>query len=292
MSSLPSPGYAAASEKAGQLFWVVKSIREFDKLELEGVFASVVRLSPPGRVDHREQCFLATYYRTAGMIESFLRLDSPMHFQAAAMLARSLFELAADIKLAAKLPQGFMKVVYFVDVEKLLRARRMIEFATTYPDRQLDVAAQVEFVKNNATRIESNRELLWPTKKSRAGKVPPLKHWSGLDLSKRVGLLGDPFDALYMSHYPRLSWYVHDGLTGVLNLPAETFPNIHGYAASLVITCYTLILESVIREFKIDKAVEKIHNALKLAKLLPFSENPEQQDALIRELLVGPTDGP
>lgn len=282
MSSLPSPSYAAASEKAGQLFWVVKSIREFDKLELEGVFASVVRLSPPNRVNFREQCFLATYYRTAGMIESFLRLDSPMHFQAAAMLARSLFELAADIKLAAKLPQDFMKVVFFVDIEKLLRARRMIEFATANPDRQIDVAAQVEFVKNNATRIESNRQVLWPTKKT-GGMA--LKHWSGLDLSKRVELLGEPFDAMYRSHYPRLSWYVHDGLTGVLNLPAETFPNVHGYAASLVVECYTLILESVIREFKIDKAVEKIHNALKLAKLLPFSKNPEQEDALIRELL-------
>ena len=70
-----------------------------------------------------------------------------------------------------------------------------------------------------------------------------------------------------------------------MNLPAETFPNVYGYAASLVITCYTLILETVIREFKIDCAVEKIHKALKLATLLPFSKDPEQEDALIRELL-------
>jgi hypothetical protein len=284
MTSSPTPAYIAANERAGQLFWVVKSIRKFDTLELEGVLSSVVRLRRPDRADYREQCFLATYYRTAGMIESFLRLDSPKHFQAAAMLARSLFELAVDIKLAHKVPLGFLKMVFFVDVEKLHRARQMVEFAGAHPDRGVDVASQTDFVKKNAASINANRQVLWPPQKT-GSKPRPLRHWSELHLSGRVEVLGEPFDEMYKFQYPRLSWYVHDGLTGVVNLPAETFPNVSGYAASLVITCYTLILESVIREFKIDCAVEKIHKALKLATLLPFSKDPEQEDALIRELL-------
>jgi hypothetical protein len=284
MSSSPSPAYIAANERAGKLFWVVKSMRKFDTLELGGVLSSVVHLPRLDCVDYREQCFLATYYRTAGMIESFLRLDGPEHFQAAAMLARSLFELAADIKLAEKVPQGFLKVVFFVDVEKLHRARQMIAFAQANPDRGIDVSSQTEFVKNNGASIDSNRQVLWPPQKT-GGKLSPLRHWSGAHLSTRVELLGEPFDAMYKFQYPRLSWYVHDGLTGVVNLPAETFLNVYGYATSLVITCYTLILESVIREFKIDRAVEKIHKALKLATLLPFSKDPEQEDALIRALL-------
>jgi hypothetical protein len=217
------------------------------------------------------------------MIESFLRLDSAKHFQAAAMLARALFELALDIKLADKVPQGFLKMVFFVDVEKLHRARQMVEFANANPDRRIDVASQTEFVKKNAARIDTNRQVLWPPQKT--GSNPGLRHWSELHLSKRVELLGEPFYTMYKFQYPRLSWYVHDGLTGVVNLPAETFPNVYGYASSLVITCYTIILESVIREFKIECAVEKIHKALKLATLLPFSENPEQEAALCRELL-------
>jgi hypothetical protein len=284
MPTSPSPAYQTASDNAGQVFWVVKSIREFDKLQLEGVLSSVVRLSPPDRVDYRERCTLATYYRTAGMIESFLRLDSPMHFQAAAMLARSLFELAADIKLADKVPQGFFKMVFFVDVEKLRSARQMINFAKVNPSRGIDVSSQAEFVKKNEARIDSNRQVLWPPQKP-GGKLRVLKHWSELHLSKRVELLGEPFDAMYKFQYPRLSWYVHDGLTGVLNLPAEFFPTVHGYATSLVITCYTQILESVIRDFKISCAVEKIHNLLKLATLLPFSPDKEHEAALCRELL-------
>jgi hypothetical protein len=44
-------------------------------------------------------------------------------------------------------------------------------------------------------------------------------------------------------------------------------------------------LESVIHEMKINRAHEKIHKALKLATLLPFSKSPEQEAALYRELL-------
>lgn len=162
MTSSPSPAFSAAAERAGQLFSVVKSIRKFDTLQLEGVLCSVVRLRQSDHADYREQCFLATYYRTAGMIESFLRLDGAKHFQAAAMLARSLFELAVDIKLADKVPGGFLKMVFFVDVEKLHRARQMVEFARANPDRGVDVASQIEFVNKNAARVDANRQVLWP----------------------------------------------------------------------------------------------------------------------------------
>lgn len=284
MTISPYPAFQSATESAGRLFSVIKSIREFDKIELAGVLGSVVTLTPPDRVDFRETCFLATYYRTAGMIESFLRLDSTQHFQTAASIARSLFELAVDIRLADKIPAGFLKMVFFVDVEKLHRARRMVEFAKANPDRGLDVSAQATFITNNEPRIESNRKVLWPPQKT-GGKLGALKHWSELHLSKRVELLGEPFDAMYRFEYPRLSWYIHDGLTGVMNLPPEYFPTVHGYAIALVMRCYTQILESVIHEMKIDRAVEKIHKALKLATLLPFSKSSEDQERLCRELL-------
>src|SRR6202795_4961461 len=144
MPTQPSAAYAAANENAGRLFGVVKSIREFDKIELAGILSSVVVLTPPDRVDFRETCFVAIYYRTAGLIESFRRLDNTQHFQAAAMLARSLFELAVDIKLAEKLPGGFVKMVFFVEVEKLRRARQMIEFVKANPNRGVDISSQTE----------------------------------------------------------------------------------------------------------------------------------------------------
>ena len=278
---MASPAITAASDNAGRLYAVVKSIREFDKLELAGILSSVAALSPTPR----ESCFLATYYRTAGIVDSLLRLDNGTHFQAAAMLARSLFELAVDIKLVDKIPNGWMKMVFFVDVEKLRCARQMIAFAKANPNCATDVLLQTEFVAKNEMRIDQNRRTLWPPKKPNAKSLPDLRHWSELTLSERTEILGAPFDETYKFQYPRLSWYVHAGLTGVVNLPAEFFPNVHGYALVMAITCYSQILESIIIEMKINLAHDKIHKALKLATLLPFSKSPEQEAALCRELL-------
>jgi hypothetical protein len=278
---MASPTQTTANENAGLLYVVVKSIRAFDNLELAGVLSSVVALSPTPR----ENCFLGTYYRTAGIVDSLLRLDNAVHFQASAMLARSLFELAVDIKLVEKIPNGWMKMVFFVDVEKLRCARKMIEFAKANPNRTIDVSPQTEFVAKNEMRIDHNRRTLWPPKRPNLKPLPDLKHWSELTLAERTELLGEPFDETYKFQYPRLSWYVHSGLTGVLNLPAEFFTNVAGFALQMAITSYTHILESIIQEMKINRAQEKIHKALKLATLLPFSKSPEQEARLCRELL-------
>src|SRR6266849_554331 len=130
---MASPAITAASDNAGRLYAVVKSIREFDKLELAGILSRVAALSPAPS----ESCFLATYYRPAGIVDSLLRLDNGTHFQAAAMLARSLFELAVDIKLVDKIPNGWMKMVFFVDVEKLRCARQMVAFRRPTPTVRL-----------------------------------------------------------------------------------------------------------------------------------------------------------
>jgi hypothetical protein len=114
---MSNPAYSAASTKAEQMHAVVNSIREFDKLKLAGIISAIIKPSD------RENCFLGTYYRAAGNIDSLLTLSSPKHFQAAAMLARSLFELAVDIKLIDKVHFGWAKMVFFGDVEKLRSAR-------------------------------------------------------------------------------------------------------------------------------------------------------------------------
>ena len=275
---MSNPAHSAASTNVEQIYTVVKSIREFDKLRVAGILSSIINPSD------RENCFLGTYYRTTANIESLLALNNPTHFQAAAMLSRSLFELAVDIKLIDKIPGGWLKMVFFVEIEKLRSARKMIDFARLNPGRTFDVSLQTEFVAKNAGRIEQNQKTLWPSKKPKA-QPSDLKHWSSKDLSQRAALLGDPFDEMYNSQYPRLSWYVHSGLTGVLNLPSEFFPMVHGYALSLCMSCYSQILESVIHEFKIHLADDKIHKTLKYATLLPFTKTPEDEVRLFDELL-------
>jgi hypothetical protein len=119
---------------------------------------------------------------------------------------------------------------------------------------------------------------LWHTTKN-------VSHWSGLDLPARVKLLKSPFEEIYEASYPRLSWYVHSGLTGIVNLKAETFALICGLAFKLAADAYREVLITMIREFKIAKANEKIEGKLTAARMLPLTNTPEDAGRLLTALL-------
>jgi len=101
----------------------------------------------------------------------------------------------------------------------------------------------------------------------------------------RVMQLSSPFDEIYAIDYPRLSWYVHPGLTGVVNLRAETFTYLCSYAFKLAADAYWESLLVMVREFKIEKANEKIRQKMRIAMLLPFTKDPAQAEELVKELL-------
>jgi hypothetical protein len=104
-------------------------------------------------------------------------------------------------------------------------------------------------------------------------------------MSSRVKLLNPPFEEIYAVHYPQLSWQVHSGLTGIVNLKAETFTVMCGQAFKLAADSYRETLLTMIEEFKLEKANPKIKEKLKVARLLPFTDTQEQRDSL-QELMT------
>lgn len=254
-----------------RFYTMVKSLSAFDKMEVRGVIETL--LSTSGR----ERCFIGTYYRATANIETLLEFKQPKHFQAIAMLARGLFELAVDIRLIDSVPDSLTKIMEFSDVEKLRCARKILRFKADKPAAKVDTTIYSSFVANNASRLDTVKKTLWGTAKS----VP---HWSGLKLHKRVELLKSPFEEMYEVNYPQLSWYVHSGLTGIVNLRAETFTLLCGCAFKLAADAYWEVLMTMIREFKIAKANEKIEGKLKAAKLLPFTDTPDEAEQLLTAL--------
>jgi hypothetical protein len=258
-----------ATANADRFYTVVKSLSVFDNVEVKGVIETL--LSPT----QEDICFVGTYYRARSNIESVLLLQHPKHFQAAAMLARGLFELAVDIRLLEAIPNGSIKMIAFVDEEKLRCSRKIVAFKTANPDVDVDLKPYDSFIANQQTRVDALRKSIWPTSKS-------VRHWSGLRMRDRVALLKSPFDRIYEVEYPSLSWYVHSGLMGVINLKAETFMYICANSFKLAADAYWEVLITVIRRFKIAKANEKIELKLKVAKMLPFTDTPDQVDSLMR----------
>ena len=254
-----------------RFYTMVKSLSEFDKTEVRGVIQTLLSTS------YRERCIIGTYHRVTANISSLLEFKQPRHFQAVAMLARGLFELSVDIRLIDLIPDGLTKIMEFTDVEKLRCARKILRFKAANPAAEVDTSLYSSFVANNENRIDAAKRMLWPTAKM-------LSHWSGLDLPRRVALVRSPFAEIYEVSYPQLSWYVHSGLTGIVNLKAETFTLVCGRAFKLATDSYSEVLMTVIREFKISKTNEKIEDKLKAAKLLPFTDTPEEADKLLRAL--------
>jgi hypothetical protein len=253
-------------------YTMVKSLAEFDKQEIRGIVRGLF-----AKTD-RDKCFVGNYYRASANIDSLLSLKSAKDLQAIAMVARGLFELAVDTKLIDVVPDSVQKILTFSDVEKLRAARKIVKFKNANAAATVDASVQAAFIAAEAQRIEVERNVVWPGLKT-------VTHWSGRNLAERVALLKAPFDEIYEVEYPQLSWYAHSGLTGFVNLKAETFNMLGASQNKLAGECYIILLIAVIDEFGISRADPKVKNKLKLAKMLPFTDTPEEGKALERELL-------
>lgn len=243
---MPAPAPSDCTLQAtGRFYAMVDSLHKFDEQEVKAVIRTLLSTS------ERERCFIATYYRASGNAASLIELKQPKHFQAIAMLTRSLFELAVDIKLIDLIPDSTIKIREFTDVEKLRSAHKILGFKKANPNAAVDTTIYNSFVADNKSRIEAAKSSLWPMTKK-------LSHWSGLHMQQRAELVKSPFQEIYEVKYPMLSWYVHSGLTGVVNLNAESFTVLCGVAFQIATEAYRELLLTMIREFKIAKADEKI----------------------------------
>jgi hypothetical protein len=253
-------------------YTMLKSLNEFDKQEVARFVEGVVTKGD------RDSCFQGSYYRARLIVESLLSLRNPKDFQVIAMASRSLFELAVDIKLIDVVPDAVKKILAFTEVEKLRTARQILKYNAAHPGHNMDVRPHAEFVASEGKRIESERASIWPG-------VKKITHWSAMDLRKRVELLKAPFDEIYDLEYPRLSWSVHSGLTGVLNMKTESLNMLAGVHNRLAGNCYVILLIEVIKEFELVKIDPLINSKLDLAEKLPFTTGPDMAAALEQELL-------
>lgn len=98
-----------AVETTTPFYQLLIELEAFDKQFVRGVMTSLLQPT------ERENCFLAPYHRAGLNVGSIIALNDAKHFQAVAMLARSLFELAVEISLINVVPDAVNKMVAFRD---------------------------------------------------------------------------------------------------------------------------------------------------------------------------------
>lgn len=255
----------------------MRSESEFNRIEVDPVLSSLI--SPSAR----ENCFLASYYRSARNVATLLEFNEAKHFQAIAVLARGILEFGIEVKLIDLIPDSVQKMLHYVELEKLRAAKRLIKLQATAPPKgyAIDPTIYQAFVDRNETRIIDGAKGLWPGK-----RLSSIKHWSELDLSMRAEKVGQPFWAMYESYYAQLSWYTHAGLTGVINVPPETFVHISAMAYRVAAHAFEELLVSIVKEFKLDLPNPRIEQLLQFAKYLPITDGIEQESQLKRALGV------
>jgi preprotein translocase subunit SecB len=269
-STQPSAGTQAPIELVARFHGVLLSLQEFDNTEVRP------RIDAGANHTLAEVCVIGTYLRTLSNIRTLVALRDAGNFQAIAMIARALFELAIDIRLLREIPDAPEKVMAFAEVEKLLAARKIVAMAVDAKVEPSDI--HTTFIRNNAAAIEGEWQRFWPNQK-------PPRHWSGMNLRKRAQILKAPFDAMYETNYKELSWYVHGGLTGVANLEADVFPLLCGTSYEVAIESYRETLRSVIEQLGLHAADANIEKKLEFARLLPFTSGPDEAIQLRQEVL-------
>ncbi|MBZ5694849.1 MAG: hypothetical protein LAN36_05760 [Acidobacteriia bacterium] len=266
----PDAAVTAASSNTERFYTQVKSLHEFDKIEVRCVIDNLL-----SKTDD-EACHLATYVRTQSNIESLLLLNASKHVQAIAMIARALFELAVDSRLLETIPNAWIKATAHAEVEKLRLANRIINFKRANPAVTTDTEVYQNYIDQNAVRITAIQESIWPG-------VKKVEHWSGMTLAVRCATLKAPFDQMYAEDYPRISWYTHPGLTGISNVPFVAFIHVCAYAYNLAVKSYEQSLLTVIRVFKLSKGNEHIEDRLGAAMKCPFADTDEQKEVLRKQ---------
>jgi hypothetical protein len=208
-------------ENVGMAQGVLVSLRQFDEMEIRPIVQGLLSITD------RETCFVGTYYRAVANIHTAILLKQPMHYQGAAMLARTNIELAMDMKLLNIVPDAVPKMMALGDSEKLRTAQKVVEFTRSSATAVADVATYESHIALNEQRVLQLRKQLW-------GSEKPPDHWSGQKIRERSASLGAPFDELYEIKYRQLSFHTHAGLTGVLGAQAVGGPYAAVAAEALI----------------------------------------------------------
>jgi hypothetical protein len=189
-------------------------LEAFNKGFVQGLIIHLVQTK------RSEECFPMSYHRAALNLSSMIALNNVKHFQAAAMLARSVFELAVEIRLIDLMPDAVLRMVAFQRLEKLKAAQKAIRFAANHTLQfATDLTPYNEFIKVHQTSIEAIATSLWGTLK--------VRHWSNRHLSEQVSSPYSRLDDDRSSTNPRTQ---AGARTFAVHLHGATWVAVYGWS--------------------------------------------------------------
>jgi hypothetical protein len=195
-----------------------------------------------------------TYYKMHLHLKSVLALNKLEHFQALALLTRSLFELLLDICILARDTTGDAVNRYdaFPEIERYRVAELLIKFSNKNPQSlRMDITPQRAF---HAEPARTHRIANAITGSSGKRKYPD--HWTGKNVRERAIAVGE--ETMYVEVYPQMSWFVHAGPAGTAGIPKEGFENIFAVCHSLIQRIFIAATAACAKATKISSLIISI----------------------------------
>ena len=179
-----------------------------------------------------------------------------------------------------KITDAIPKMIIYTEVEKLRCARKIVAYKAANPGITLDDTVYHEFITKQGAGIDAKHLTLWPAKTP--GQAQKIDHWSGLDLRSRALKIGDLFVQIYDVQQPQWSWQVHSGITGIVNLKAETFSAIAGSCLKSCADFHKEILAAISEEFHLDKHDHKISGKLEGSYWMALARDQQEAEQILR----------
>lgn len=219
----------------------------------------------------KEKAVVGCYYRTYAWMATLAVLRDPIHFQAVASGARSLFELWVDLKLLVDDSTGRNVERYhaFPRAVRFRAARKIVEFSDKDPSLKVGCVHQRMLVSDPSKEqeIDSLVVRLWEKDKKGAPNYP--RHWSGKGLAARIPPGATEMERIYSEHYPLLSWYVHSGSAGYAGLDENALRCCFALSHTIAQQASLGSIELMAKEMKIMQAVEWLPDAIEKTRLAP-----------------------
>ena len=135
-----------------------------------------------------------------------------------------------------------------------------------------------KFHLNRADEIDKKAKTFWPGK-----KITDLRHWSGLNLERRVVSLDFEMQQIYKVLYKLMSWNVHPGTMGHLNVSRDALAQSTVASFDIARTQYSRVLRTTARRFKISVVDQDIEKRIDFAQISAYAETPSERSHLFRE---------
>lgn len=233
---------------------------------------SIISVFPRKESGHRDNCVKGLWYRAYCWLQSLPKLNSPSDFQLFASANRGLMEITVDLALLHqdKTNSSGWKMFQWNLSDKLKGAEAIIRYLK---ENNIEVSDQYseyqEFISSEKDNILRIRNAIWkkdehPKRWTGKGNLfDELKEVDEVLKKSIVELFGMSLSQYYRTEYKRMSWYVHSGVSGIWNMPEESYPLLGAFFLNGCANFGLLSTHIVLKDLGLDKHLPNYHQELK-----------------------------